>query len=288
MKQTSLKFGDCLNELKEFSDYEKSKIAILPVAFDKTSTWMKGASKGPKAILEASKYLEFFDIETGSEVCRKGIFTDKELQPKNSEEMVESVYSRVKELINDKKFTIVLGGEHSVSIGAVKAHSLFFKDLSILHLDAHSDRRYVYEGSKWNHACAVARMGEFVNNIISVGIRSVDFSEYEKFDKNKMFFAKDIHSSSDWIKKAVDKLSEKVYITIDLDVFDPAIMPSTGTPEPGGLGWYQILELLKCVAKNKEIVGFDVVELCPSANKAPDFLAAKLIYKLLSYKFLGP
>lgn len=283
--KTKLKFGDCLNEFKEFSDYEKSKIAILPVAFDKTSTWIKGADKGPSAILEASKNMEFFDIETESEVYKKGIYTDTELKPKNSEEMMKSVYGRVKKLIDDKKFTVVLGGEHSVSVGAVKAHALFYKDLSILHLDAHSDRRDIYEGSKWNHACAVARMQEMAENIISAGIRSVDVSEYKKFDKSKIFFAKDIYNSNDWIKKAVNKLSKKVYITIDLDVFDPGIMPSTGTPEPGGLDWYKVLELLKSVAENKEIVGFDVVELCPSANKAPDFLAAKLIYKLLSYKF---
>lgn len=283
--KTKLKFGDCLNEFKNFSDYKKSKIAILPVAFDKTSTWMKGSAKGPKAILEASKNLEFFDIETNSEVWKQGIFTDKEIKSKSSDEMIKNVYSKVKKFIDDKKFTVVLGGEHSVSVGAVKAHSLFYKDLSILHLDAHSDRRNIYEGSKWNHACAVARMQEIVKNIISVGIRSVDVSEYEKFDKSKIFFAKDIYNSNDWIKKAVSKLSKKVYITIDLDVFDPSIMPSTGTPEPGGLDWYKVLELLKSVAENKEIVGFDVVELCPSANKAPDFLAAKLIYKLLSYKF---
>ncbi len=287
-KKKLSKFGDCLNELKEFSDYKRSKIAILPVAFDKTSTWIKGADRGPKAILEASKNLEFFDIETESEVYRQGIFTDTELKPKNSEEMMKSVYDRVKKLLDDKKFTVVLGGEHSVSVGAVKAHALFYKDLSILHLDAHSDRRDIYEGSKWNHGCAVARMQESVDNIISVGIRSVDVSEYEKFDKDKIFFAEDIYNSNDWIKKAVSKLSKKVYITIDLDVFDPSIMPSTGTPEPGGLGWYQVLELLKLVSEKKEIVGFDVVELCPSENKASDFLAAKLVYKLLSYKFLGP
>ncbi|MFH1564655.1 MAG: agmatinase [bacterium] len=284
-EKTTLKFGDCLNEFKEFSDYKKSKIAILPVAFDKTSTWIKGASKGPRAILEASKNLEFFDIETESEVYRQGIFTDAELKPKNSEEMMKGVCGRVKKLLDNKKFTVVLGGEHSVSVGAVKAHALFYKDLSVLHLDAHSDRRDSYEGSKMNHACAVARMQEVVDNIISVGIRSVDVSEYKKFDKNKIFFAKDIYNSNEWIKKAVSKLSEKVYITIDLDVFDPSIMPSTGTSEPGGLGWYQVLELLKSVAKQKEIVGFDVVELCPSAEKSSDFLAAKLIYKLLSYKF---
>lgn len=284
MKQKkTLKFGDFP---KKFTGYQKSKIAILPVSFDKTSTWIKGSDKGPMAIIEASLNLEFFDIETNSEVYRHGIFTKKEIKPKNSEEMIEKVYSKVKKLLSDKKFAVVLGGEHSVSIGAIKTHSLFFKDLSILHLDAHSDRRDIYNGSKLNHGCVMARAQEMIkNNIISVGIRSMDISEYEKVDKNKMFFAEDIHNSSNWIKKAVDKLAEKVYITIDLDVFDTGIMPSTGTPEPGGLGWYKVLELLKSVAENKEIVGFDVVELCPSANKEPDFLAAKLIYKLLSYKF---
>jgi agmatinase len=152
-------------------------------------------------------------------------------------------------------------------------------------LDAHSDLREEYNGSKYNHACVMARIKELCP-VVQVGIRSMDYSEKKSMDTSRVFFAEDIHNNTDWIKKVISKLSENVYITIDLDVFDPSIMPSTGTPEPGGLSWYDVLALLKAVAAKKNIVGFDVVELCPSEeNKAPDFLAAKLIYKLLSYKF---
>ena len=160
-----------------------------------------------------------------------------------------------------------------------------FENISILHLDAHSDMRDEYEKNKYSHACVMARAKEITDNIVSVGVRSMDSSELSNINKNNIFYASEIFKSKEWTNKVVDKLSEDVYITLDLDVFDPGIMPSTGTPEPGGLGWYQVIELLKNVSENKNIVGADVVELCPSQNKAPDFLAAKLTYKLLSYKF---
>lgn len=275
-----------LNIPPEFTGYGSSGIVILPVPFDKTSTWIKGADKGPKAIIEASQIMELYDIETGSEAYRRGIHTEKGIIASSSELMVEDVYKKVKKLIDDKKFAVVLGGEHSVSIGAIKAHSSMFEDLSVLHLDAHSDARDSYKGSKYNHACVIARAKEAVKNIVSVGIRSMDSSELNYIDPSRIFYAHDIHNSTGWIKKVLKKLSRNVYITIDLDVFDPGIMPSTGTPEPGGLGWYQVISLLRAVSEKKNIIGFDAVELCPSAdNKAPDFLAAKLIYKLLSYKF---
>ena len=176
-----------------------------------------------------------------------------------------------------------LGGEHSISIGVIKSYARHYKGLSVLHLDAHVDSRESYEGSRYNHACVIARVRECIRNIVSVGIRSMDVSERSNVDRKKMFFAHEIHDSDKWISKAVGQLTDTVYITIDLDVFDPGIVPSTGTPEPGGLGWYQVMELLYAVSKSKRIVGFDVVELCPSTSKAPDFLAAKLIYTLLSY-----
>ncbi len=269
----------------EFSDHDTSKIVILPVPFDKTSTWLKGSEKGPMAIIEASRNLEFYDIETDSEVYGQGIFTEKEIIADTSEEMINKVYEKISDLLNDGKFVVTLGGEHSVSIGAAKAHYDFFRDLCILHLDAHTDMRDSYEDSKYNHACVMARIKEITREIISVGIRSMDSAELRNIDSNKIFYAHEIYESRDWIKKVLDKLSKKVYITIDLDVFDPSIMSSTGTPEPGGLGWYQVTGLLKAVSESKNIVGFDVVELCPSENKAPDFLAARLIYNLLSYKF---
>lgn len=259
---------------------------MLPVPFDKTSSWIKGSAKGPKAIIEASRNMELYDIETASEVYTKGIHTAKEIISKTSNGMVSMVYKEVKKILDDNKFPIVLGGEHTVSLGSIKAHAEANDRISILHLDAHSDMRDSYQGSKYNHACVMARAKEITDNTVSVGIRSMDSSELGNINRKNTFYASDIRKSEDWIKKAAARLSKDVYITIDLDVFDPSIMPSTGTPEPGGLGWYEVMDLLEHVSKKKNIVGFDVVELCPSKNVAPNFLASKLIYKLLSLIFV--
>ena len=263
--------------------YAQASTVILPIPFDKTSTWLKGADKGPAAIIDASKYLEFYDIETNSEVYKKGIFTANPIHATSSSVLLRKADETVSRYLKDNKLVVTLGGDHSVSIGVIKSYAKHYKNLSVLHLDAHADSRDSYEGTPYNHACVIARAREHTKNIVSVGIRSMDVSEKAYMDKKKMFFAHEIHSSDNWINKAVRILSDSVYITIDLDVFDPGIMPSTGTPEPGGLGWYQVMKLLAFVSKSKQIVGFDVVELCPSKNKASDFLAAKLIYTLLSY-----
>jgi agmatinase len=273
---------------KEYSSVESAKIVIVPVAYDSTSTWIKGADKGPAAIIEASANMELYDIETDSEVYRKGIYTDKAIEEKlTPENMVEAVKKRIRDYIEKDKFTVVLGGEHSVSIGSIKAHVENNAGISVLQLDAHCDLRDQYNGSKYNHACVMARVKELCP-IVQVGIRSMDCSEKELMNRANVFFVADIHSRTDWTDRVISKLTDRVYVTIDLDVFDPSIMPSTGTPEPGGLLWYDVLTLLKAVSDNRDIVGFDVVELCPNKkNKAPDFLAAKLIYKLLSYKYRG-
>ena len=279
-----MNFGGIPENLK----LNDSKIVILPVPYDKTSTWIKGADKGPEAILAASPNLELYDIETDSEVFKNGIFTDKFIDGNlTPEELVDRVRGKVEEYIQKGKFTVVIGGEHSVSIGAIKAYSKKYKDLCVLQLDAHSDLRDEYNGSKYNHACVMARAKENAK-IVQVGIRSMDSSELNQMDKKRVVFAKDIQNNKDWIADVIKILPNKVYITIDLDVFDPSIMQSTGTPEPGGLLWYEVLNLLKEVIKKKDVVGCDVVELCPNVNnKSPDFLAAKLIYKILSYKFEG-
>ena len=230
--------------------------------------------------------MELYDIETASEVYMKGIYTAEETIAHNSRQMIHDVRTKVDHFLGDRKFTVLLGGEHMVSLGSIEAHAGHFSDMSILHLDAHSDMRDSYEGDKFSHACIMARAKETTAHIVSVGIRSSDASELGNMDKGSVFYASAINKSKDWIRKAAAKLSRNVYISIDLDVFDPAIMPSTGTPEPGGLGWYEVIDLMEYVATRKNIVGFDVVELCPSKyNMAPDFLAAKLIYKLLSLKF---
>ncbi len=272
----------------KFSDPAGSKVAIIPVPYDETSTWGKGADKGPAAIIEASANLEHYDIETDSEPYRMGIFTDEPVREKSSPgKMVEAVEKRVARHAADGKFPVVVGGEHSVSIGAMKAQAKRYKNLSILQLDAHSDLRAEYLGSKYNHACVMSRAKELCP-IVQVGIRSMDISEKTLLDKSRMLFAEDIRGRAGWDEAVIKMLTDNVYVTIDLDVFDPSIMPSTGTPEPGGLGWYEVLGLLRQVFHNRNVTGFDVVELCPKKeDKAPDFLAAKLIYKLVSYKFRG-
>ncbi len=269
----------------KFLNYQDSKFVVLPVPFDKTSSWIKGSERGPKAIIEASMNMELYDLETNSEVYKNGIFTSEEILSNSSEEMIECVYDRVTELIKDGKFVVTLGGEHTVSLPTIKTHHNIYNNISILHLDAHSDMRDTYLGNKFSHACVMARVKEINDNIISIGIRSLDSLELNNINKNNTFFAKDIFDSENWIGEVISKLNQNVYISIDLDVFDPSIMPSTGTPEPGGLDWYTVINFLNEVCKNRNLIGFDVVELCPTENIAPDFLAAKLIYKLLSYKF---
>ncbi|HUT44855.1 MAG TPA: agmatinase [Sedimentisphaerales bacterium] len=275
-------FGDLP---EEYSALEHSRVVVIPVPYDRTSTWIKGAGKGPAAIIEASAHMELYDIETDSEVYKKGIFTSEPVDGQQlPEDMVEMVAGQVRQYLQGNKFVVVLGGEHSVSIGSVRGHAAKNADITVLQLDAHSDLRDEYEGSRYNHACAMARILELCP-IVQVGIRSMDSSEKKALDTNRVIFAREIFTNKNWIKNVLSKLSENVYITIDLDVFDPSIMPSTGTPEPGGLLWYDVLGLLRTVFENRNVVGFDVVELCPDErNKAPDFLAAKLIYKLLSYK----
>jgi agmatinase len=235
MMKNTLNYG-YLSE--EYSDPENAGIVIIPVAYDGTSTWVKGADKGPEAIIDASGNMELYDIETDSEVYKRGIFTERLIGGEISTiEMVEAVVDNVKYYLDKGTFAIVIGGEHSVSIGSVKAHAEKYDDLTVLQLDAHTDLRDEYNGSKYNHACVMARAKE-VCPIVQIGIRSMDISEKGSIDPSRIFFAKDIHNNTDWIKKVMSRLSDNVYITIDLDVFDPSIMPSTGTPEPGGLFWY--------------------------------------------------
>ncbi|MBD9179038.1 MAG: agmatinase [Odoribacter splanchnicus] len=274
---------------EEFTVYENAAIAILPVPYDGTSTWLKGADKGPKAILEASVNMEFYDIETDSEVFTHGITTLEPVTEDSSPEaMAAEVERRVDTLLKDKKFPVVLGGEHSVSIGAFRAFAKHYDEFSILQLDAHSDMRPEYEGSTHNHACVMAR-GKEVATVAQVGIRSSAIEEKENIDPDRIFYAHEIkESDSSWMYQVSQKLSDNVYVTIDLDVLDPAYMPSTGTPEPDGLAYRDIINFLKLINERHNIIGLDVVELCPNEiNKAPDFLASKLIYQILSMRFLN-
>jgi len=266
---------------------DKAHIVILPVPYDETSTWIKGADKGPEALIEASKQLELYDIETEREIYKIGIHTaDPVIEKSSPKKMINTVYSRVKTFLLQKKFVVTIGGEHSISIGTIIAHAENYNDFCVLQLDAHGDLRPKYEGSIYNHACVMARVRE-VAPFVQIGIRSICKEELEFMNPESVFWAKDIKmNTGEWMDKLVERLDNNVYITIDLDVFDPSIMPSTGTPEPGGLLWYETIELLKKVNESKNIVGFDIVELCPNEkNKAPDLLAAKLLYSLLSIRF---
>ena len=257
---------------------------IVPVPYDGTSTWHKGADAGPGALLAASAAVELYDIETGREPWRDGIRTLPELQcPSDPEEMSELVRRTVARILDQDERPVVLGGEHSVSIGAVNAAADRFADLTVLQIDAHADTREAYEGSSHNHACVMARARERCP-IVQVGIRAVDSEEMPGLDPTRVFWAHDIVEADDgWMDSVVELLTSKVYVTIDLDAFDPSILPATGTPEPGGLSWYPVNRLLRRVARASEVVGFDVVELLPApGHHASDFTAARLVYRFLA------
>ena len=285
-----IKYPKNFAELEDdISDYDSSKVVILPIPYEKTTTYVKGTALGPRAIIDASINMEIYDEELDKDISKIGICT---LNPliidKSPEEMINEVSENTKKLIDERKFPVIIGGEHSITLGCVKAMSNSYDDISILQLDAHADLREEYDGSKYNHACAMKRCMDTCKNIVQVGIRSLSPEEAEFLKKNdmKLFWAKDIHDNSEWEKDAISLLSNNVYITFDVDVLDPSIMPSTGTPEPGGLNYYAILKFLKKVFENKNVIGFDVVELCPNKNNvSPDFTVAKIIYKMIGYKF---
>jgi agmatinase len=271
---------------QDLAQLEKAKIVLIPVPYDGTSTWGKGADKGPNAFLEASENMELYDIETDTEVYKQGIYlADEILENRSPESMVDTVHKVTKEYIKRNKFVALIGGEHSISIGSIRAFNECFENLSVLHIDAHADLRKTYQGTQYNHACAVHEASQ-QTNLVQVGIRSMDAIEKTYMDPDKTFFAHEMLSNEYWMDNVIDQLSDNVFITFDLDALDPSIMPSTGTPEPGGLLWYETLEFLLQVFQEKNVVGFDMVELCPNKNdKSPDFLAAKLFYKMLTYKF---
>jgi len=272
-----------------YSSWEKSRIVILPVPYDLTTSYKPGASSGPKAIIDASRYMETFDHETGKEVYRLGIYTAEEIKPVSPkpQDVIKAVEKETNFILKAGKFPVVLGGEHSITLGPVRAFRKRFKDFCVLQLDAHRDLRDNFQGTRYSHACIAKRMIE-ITSLTQVGIRSLSRDEAIKKYKNlTTFFMRDILKDKNWAQDVIGSLeNDRVYVTIDMDAFDPSIMPSVGTPEPGGMGWYETLGLLKALTEEKEVIGFDVVELAPAlANIGPDFLTAKLIYKFLSYIF---
>lgn len=277
---------------EQYSDYKNSKIAILPVPYEVTTSYGKGTARGPMAILKASHYVEFFDEELNRELCyEKGICSVKQLDmtDKRGSAALEYIQKHVTQLLEDDKFVVTLGGEHTISTAPIKAHFDKYPDMTVLHFDAHSDLREEYEGTKFSHACFAKRVSEFTTNITQVGIRAQSIEEYSYIKEKdiKTFYAYEIRNGRygvDWQNMVLSTLSDNVYITFDVDYFDPSIMPSTGTPEPNGLYWAETMNLLKRLGETKNVVGFDVVELAPRKDFTyPDFMTAKLIYKMLNY-----
>lgn len=259
------------------ADYRKAHFIILPVPYEATTTYGKGTKNGPAAIIAASKALESFDEELLFDAARKkGVYTGKKCS-------LEALKPRLGELLERGKLPVILGGEHSITAYAIEPFAKKYKNLSVLQLDAHADLRDTYYDSKYNHGCVMQRILEFCP-AVQIGVRSISEAEYVNAKRSKQLdkihFANKLPST----KKILNQLSEDVYITIDVDVFDPSLMPATGTPEPGGLGWYQVLNILKEVCAKKNVVGFDVVELSPrKGDNASDFTIAKLVYKVMGY-----
>ena len=269
-----------------FCKEDFAKVFLQSVPYGGTSTWGKGADKGFEKFLDALENMELYDIETHTEVYQNGIHILPPLINFNTpESMFNEVYKTTKKLLEKDKFLTFFGGEHSISIGIIKAFYEKFRNLSVLHIDAHADLRPTYLGSAYNHACALHDASKNCN-LVQVGIRSMDVEEVKYLSKDQVYFAEKMHGKTQWMIDSINQLSNEVYITFDLDAFDPSIMPSTGTPEPGGLIWNDITKYLKMVFESKNVVGFDIVELAPIDGLThPDFLVAKLYYKMLSYKF---
>jgi agmatinase len=271
----------------ELSEYKESKIVILPVPYDGTTTFRPGTRDGPAAIIKASQSMELYDEELEKNYS-EGISTLDEMEPlDDAEKNSNRVYEAVQKLLSDAKTVVILGGEHSITPGAVKAMKEAYSDISVLQIDAHSDLRDENYGNRYNHGCAARRVLELCP-IVEVGIRSMSEEEAEfiKAENIPVFYAADLFEDDAWMDDAISKLSERVYVTIDLDSLDPGIMPAVGTPEPGGLQWYQLLKFVRKLADKKKVVGFDVVELSPiPGNVASEALAAKLVYKLIGYFF---
>jgi len=270
-----------------YADWDKALAVILPVPYDSTTEWHSGTREGPRAIIDASQYLELYDSELGCEIHKVGIHTLPEVQPSmnSPQETIDRVYALTKVLVNERKLVVMLGGEHSVSLGVVKAFAEKFPKLSVLQLDAHADLKDEYLGTKYSHACVMRRIFE-ICPVVQVGVRSLSWEEQQFLNQSKIKFTdvSKLTTEPNCVENIIPQLSEDVYVTIDLDVFDPSLMPAVGTPEPGGLGWQEIIGLLRAVALERHIVGFDIVELCPREGPAScAFVAAKLAYKFIGY-----
>ncbi len=282
---------------EQWSGLERSRVVVLPVPYEHTTSYGKGTASGPEAILEASGQVELYDEESDAEfyTLTGGIATLKAMDPGGNDAVaVESIRKHVQGLIGEDKTVVCIGGEHTISIGAARAHSERYPDLSVLQLDAHSDLREEYEGNRYSHACVMARVYEFNRNIVQAGIRSqcreeADFIRQKKINTFYAFDLKGARYGADryaWHDAVIGPLRENVYLTIDCDFFDPGLMPAVGTPEPGGFGWQETVSFLRRLSECRRIVGFDITELSPIPGLIhPQFVMAKLIYKLIGYIF---
>jgi agmatinase len=281
-----LAFGGTLPETRSFDD---SAIVILPVPVDRTTSYVPGTRNGPREILIASSHMELWDEEVGADVHGVGIFTlpEMELPFGELQPLMDEIRRVAGEVLSRGKFLVALGGEHSITPPLVAATAARHPGLSVLQIDAHADLRDCYMGTTHNHACAIRRSLEYAP-VTQVGIRSMSTEEAQAAPtlNTKIFYDVSMRRDPDWIDRVVDTLTDTVYITIDVDGLDPAIMPATGTPEPGGLSWYETLALLRATISRRNVVACDVVELSPLPGlMAPNFLCAKLIYKILTYRF---
>ncbi|MBU0758938.1 MAG: agmatinase [Candidatus Omnitrophica bacterium] len=279
-------FGGSDNKMSSLGE---AKAVIVPVPYGETVTYRPGTENGPQAILEASDKMELFDEELNREIYKIGINTAPPLKVSglDPEIMVDTVEKEVDGIFAKNKMPVVIGGEHSVGVGAIRAARKRYQDLTVLYFDAHHDIRDSYDGSKLNHACIARRLLE-IAPLVEVGVRSLSMAEFDFLAGKdiKIVSMQYMMKNPDWLSSIKSYLSDHVYISIDLDVFDPSIMPSVGTPEPGGMLWYDFLQAVRGIIQGKRVVAFDVVELCPIKDMVgPDFMAAKLIYKLLGYIF---
>ena len=270
-----------------FTAYKKATFVVVPVPYDLTSTYQSGSRRGPGAILEASGNMELYDEELRKETYRSGIHTlpPLEVDARGPAEMVGSVRRTIARIATDGKIPVMIGGEHSISFGAVQALKEVYPEITVLQLDAHADLRDAYQGTPFSHA-SVARRISGISPLIQAGIRSLSAEEAEFMAEGRVrsHAADFILDGGEWVEAICAELKGDLYLTVDLDVFDPAVMPATGTPEPGGLAWRDVLRLVRAATKRCRIRGFDVVELAPIPGMvAPDFLAAKLIYRIMGY-----
>jgi agmatinase len=277
-------------EETEFSSFESSQVLIFPVSYEGTVSFGAGTGAGAQAIIDASRNMELYEEETDAEVYKIGIHTLDAFTPLESPAaMMNGLYERTKELLKEEKFLCMLGGEHSVSAPVIRAHAERFHNISILQIDAHADLRDEYDGTPHSHASIMARsVKDLKIPAVQIGIRSLSAEEAKSLADlpTKIYWAKDIVGRTDWIDSAIDSLTENVYLTIDIDGLDPSLVPTTGTPEPGGLGWYEVLTLIRRLAEKRRVVGMDLVEFAKAQNSdAPAFLCAKLVYKTLAYIF---